>query len=182
MGKSDPQVAQLESTVGAVNDFVENQMVVLTLILGIFITELSTLDVAFFEDDETSTKAGSALVLISLGLSFSFLGLACNYFISCILARVTTDEERKKFLDHPRMNQFIKAGHLCFAACCPCLIAAEGVIVCVRYDNHWSSVVVATLLGTAQLLGWVAMWKYGSMVDDTISKNKQYGDLFTIIS
>ena len=148
----------------AMKDDASTMLIMITLVLSIQIGEISSLDNGLFEDEDTSTPAGCALVLLYVSFSFTFVALFCMYCTSSMLCNL--DKIKPGGKKQKAINRVHWLGQLCFSLLGVCLLAAEGIMVCLRYPGHWSSKASVALIALTQVVVWVIMYNLNIRSDD----------------
>ena len=131
---------------------------VLTLLLGIEIAQLSVI-----HDVEASQAGVVAIIAASVAVGLTTVGLGCAIFFQLLAVQVKKGHAQT-FNELTEVDWLRSLPMLAFAFSCPCIFLSLACSVCVRYDNHWSALVAAAILGVAQLVCWgatAAYWEIG---------------------
>ena len=131
-----------------------NLTTVLTLLLGMEIAQLSVI-----HDVEASQAGVFAIIAASVAVGWTCVGLGCAIFFQLLAAKIK-EGHAQTFINVWEVDWLYKFPMLAFAFSCPCIFLSLACSVCVRYDNHWSALVAAAILGVAQLACWGATVKY----------------------
>lgn len=132
---------------------------ILTLLLGIEIAQLSVI-----HDVEASQAGVVAIIAASVAVGLTTVGLGCAIFFQLLAVQVKKGHAQKFINETAEVDWLRNFPMLAFAISCPCIFLSLACSVCVRYDNHWSALVAAAILGVAQLACWgatAAYWKIG---------------------
>ena len=132
-----------------------NLTTVLTLLLGMEIAQLSVI-----HDVEASQAGVVAIIGASVAVGFTCVGLGCAIFFQLLAATIKEGHAQMFINELPDDDWLSTFPMLAFAFSCPCIFLSLACSVCVRYDNHWSALVAAAILGVAQLACWGATVKY----------------------
>ena len=131
---------------------------ILTLLLGIEIAQLSVI-----HDVEASQAGVVAIIAASVAVGLTTVGLGCAIFFQLLAVQVKKGHAQN-FNKLTEVDWLRNFPMLAFAFSCPCIFLSLACSVCVRYDNHWSALVAAAILGVAQLACWgatAAYWEIG---------------------
>ena len=132
---------------------------ILTLLLGIEIAQLSVI-----HDVEASQAGVVAIIAASVAVGLTTVGLGCAIFFQLLAVQVKKGHAQKFINKTTEVDWLRNFPMLAFAFSCPCIFLSLACSVCVRYDNHWSALVAAAILGVAQLACWgatAAYWEIG---------------------
>ena len=132
-----------------------NLTTVLTLLLGMEIAQLSVI-----HDVEASQAGVVAIIAASVAVGLTTVGLGCAIFFQLLAVQVKKGHAHKFINKTTEVDWLRNFPMLAFAFSCPCIFLSLACSVCVRYDNHWSALVAAAILGVAQLACWGATAAY----------------------